>query len=177
MPAGGLQPGAQVSDDGSDSECAFLCFLCLCALLKVLVRDPEDNTAKMRRAVRANNFTQQTNALDVDKHMYVLYSLLRNRHSFIFSRRLAYIEENMKLRRGRAQQSTDPDSDADPEGSKQEDLFNNLDPRYKVERKPGEEGSVTNSLSMLTAIPEVDLGMEYASLNSLLPSSLILTRG
>jgi hypothetical protein len=25
----------------------------------------------MRRAVRANNFTQQTNALDVDKHMYV----------------------------------------------------------------------------------------------------------
>jgi hypothetical protein len=89
---------------------------------------------------------------------------------------LAYIEENMKLRRGRAQQSTDPDSDADPEGSKQEDLFSNLDPRYKVERKPGEEGSVTNSLSMLTAIPEVDLGMEYASLNSLLPSSLILTR-
>jgi hypothetical protein len=79
---------------------------------------------------------------------------------------LAYIEENMKLRRGRAQQSTDPDSDADPGGSKQEDLFNNLDPRYKVERKPGEEGSVTNSLSMLTAIPEVDLGMEYASLNS-----------
>lgn len=26
----------------------------------------------MRRAVRANNFTQQTNALDVDKHMYLL---------------------------------------------------------------------------------------------------------
>ncbi len=34
------------------------------------VRDLEDKTAKMRRAVRANNFTQQTNALDVDKHMY-----------------------------------------------------------------------------------------------------------
>jgi len=124
MPEGGLQPGAQVSDDDSDSE------------------DPGDKTAKMRRAVRANNFTQQTNALDVDKHM------------------LAYIEENMKLRRGRAQQSNDSNSDSAPGGSTQEDLFNNLDPRYKVERKPGEEGSVTNSLSMLTAIPEVDLGMD-----------------
>jgi hypothetical protein len=31
--------------------------------------EPEDKAAKMRRAVRANNFTQQTNALDVDKHM------------------------------------------------------------------------------------------------------------
>ncbi|KAI9434430.1 hepatocellular carcinoma-associated antigen 59-domain-containing protein [Lactarius indigo] len=125
MPEGGLQPGAQVSEDDSDSE------------------DPGDKTAKMRRAVRANNFTQQTNALDVDKHM------------------LAYIEENMKLRRGRAQQSPDdPSADAVPSGSAQEDLFSNLDPRYKVDRKPGEEGSVTNSLSMLTAIPEVDLGMD-----------------
>jgi hypothetical protein len=35
--------------------------------------------------------------------------------------------------------------------------------QYKVERKPGEEGSVTNSLSILTAIPEVDLGMECVS--------------
>ena len=30
-----------------------------------------DEEAKARRAVRKNNFTQQTNALDVDKHMYV----------------------------------------------------------------------------------------------------------
>ncbi|KAH9026454.1 hepatocellular carcinoma-associated antigen 59-domain-containing protein [Lactarius hengduanensis] len=122
MPEGGLQPGAQVSEEDSGSE------------------DTGDKTAKMRRAVRANNFTQQTNALDVDKHM------------------LAYIEENMKLRRGRAEQ--EPDVDAVPSGSAQEDLFSNLDQRYKVERKPGEEGSVTNSLSMLTAIPEVDLGMD-----------------
>ncbi|KAH8984240.1 hepatocellular carcinoma-associated antigen 59-domain-containing protein [Lactarius akahatsu] len=124
MPEGGLQPGAQVSEDDSDSE------------------DPGDKTAKMRRAVRANNFTQQTNALDVDKHM------------------LAYIEENMRLRRGRAEQEPDSSADAVPSGSAQEDLFSNLDQRYKVERKPGEEGSVTNSLSMLTAIPEVDLGMD-----------------
>lgn len=26
--------------------------------------------AKARRVVRSNNFTQQTNTLDVDKHMY-----------------------------------------------------------------------------------------------------------
>ena len=30
-----------------------------------------------------------------------------------------------------------------------------------VQKKDQEEGSVTNSLAMLTAIPEVDLGMEY----------------
>ena len=33
--------------------------------------DEEDIDAKARRVVRTNNFTQQTNALDVDKHMYV----------------------------------------------------------------------------------------------------------
>lgn len=91
------------------------------------------------------------------------------------ARRLAYIEENMKLRRGRSQQPSDPNSDAVPGGSKQEDLFDNIDQRYKVERKPGEEGSVTNSLSMLTAIPEVDLGMEYA-LPKLPSSSFVLIR-
>ncbi|KAI0290078.1 hepatocellular carcinoma-associated antigen 59-domain-containing protein [Multifurca ochricompacta] len=128
-PAGGLQPGAQMSED-SDSD------------------DPEDNAAKMRRAVRANNFTQQTNALDVDKHM------------------MAYIEENMKLRSAPVQESTVSSTATGTSaattgpGAKNDDLFSNLDPRYKVERKPGEEGSVTNSLSMLTAIPEVDLGMD-----------------
>lgn len=81
---------------------------------------------------------------------------------------MAYIEENMKLRRGRQEQSADPDTGtgstsatgAGTSAGAQDDIFNNLDPRYKVERKLGEEGSVTNSLSMLTAIPEVDLGME-----------------
>jgi len=138
MPQGGLRPGAQISDE-SDSD------------------EAEDKATKMRRAVRANNFTQQTNALDVDKHM------------------MAYIEENMKLRRSREQQSAGtsaeagmgstsevaagPSTGAQPAANAQDDLFDNLDPRYKVERKLGEEGSVTNSLSMLTAIPEVDLGI------------------
>jgi hypothetical protein len=47
----------------------------VCVLLKqehFFSSEAEDKAAKMRRAVRANNFTQQTNALDVDKHMYVL---------------------------------------------------------------------------------------------------------
>ena len=34
-------------------------------------------------------------------------------------------------------------------------------PRYKVKRKPNEEGLVTNLLSMLTAIPRVHLGIKY----------------
>lgn len=95
---------------------------------------------------------------------------------------MAYIEENMKLRGGHQQQDADagtstgsgnesatatvPNTTAGskPVGNaKDDDPFDHLDPRYKVERKLGEEGSVTNSLAMLTAIPEVDLGMECVS--------------
>jgi hypothetical protein len=70
MPAGGLQPGVPVSDD-SESEYVFFPPYHR-VFSSRLVSEPEDKAAKMRRAVRANNFTQQTNALDVDKHMYVL---------------------------------------------------------------------------------------------------------
>jgi Hepatocellular carcinoma-associated antigen 59 len=99
---------------------------------------------------------------------------------------MAYIEENMKLRRSREQQSAGtsaeagtgstsevaagPSTGAQPAANAQDDLFDNLDPRYKVERKLGEEGSVTNSLSMLTAIPEVDLGIKCVTQPSLLYS-------
>jgi hypothetical protein len=108
---------------------------------------------------------------------------------------MAYIEENMRLRRGPEQQAADTgdgtgatpaasagagtsasaSAGAQPTGRNanaqaQADLFDSLDPRYKVERKLGEEGSVTNSLSMLTAIPEVDLGMECVSSRLSLPS-------
>ncbi len=31
--------------------------------------EEENKEAKARRVVRANNFTQQTNVMDVDKHM------------------------------------------------------------------------------------------------------------
>ncbi|KAF8076734.1 hepatocellular carcinoma-associated antigen 59-domain-containing protein [Lyophyllum atratum] len=102
--------------------------------------DEEEKEARARRVVRANNFTQQTNALDVDKHM------------------MAYIEENLKIRSKPRDDSDDEDKGPpDP----QEALYNLAD-RWKVDKqlKPGEEGSVTNSLTMLTAIPEVDLGMD-----------------
>ncbi|KIJ13260.1 hypothetical protein PAXINDRAFT_117267 [Paxillus involutus ATCC 200175] len=109
---GGLKAGAKVEDD--DEE--------------------DDVDAKARRAVRTSNFTQQTNTLDVDKHM------------------MAYIEENLKIRR--QQQDT---SESKPQGPNDE--FE-LSERWKTDKKTADEGSVTNSLSMLTAIPEVDLGMD-----------------
>ena len=58
--------------------------------------------------------------------------------------------------------------------TKDDDPFDHLDPRYKVDRKLGEEGSVTNSLAMLTAIPEVDLGMECVSNTTLCPFPFFL---
>ncbi|KIY52321.1 hypothetical protein FISHEDRAFT_35379 [Fistulina hepatica ATCC 64428] len=96
--------------------------------------------AKARRVVRTNNFTNQTNSLDVDKHMMV------------------YIEENLKVRgKPRAESEEREKGPPDP----QDELYN-IANRWKVDnkQKAQEEGSVTNSLSMLTAIPEVDLGMD-----------------
>jgi len=95
-----------------------------------------DAIAKARRAVRTNNFTQQTNTLDVDKHM------------------MAYIEENLRIRRQQQEDGSDESSSRDPK-----DEFT-LSERWKIEKKMADEGSVTNSLAMLTAIPEVDLGMD-----------------
>ena len=99
---------------------------------------------------------------------------------------MAYIEENMKLRSGHQQQlalnvdvGTSMGMDKEPTttttianttagsnpvgNTKDNDPFDHLDPRYNVERKLGEEGSITYSLAMLTAIPEVDLGLECIS--------------
>jgi hypothetical protein len=39
----------------------------------VILNRDEGKDAKARRAVRANNFTQQTNTLDVDKHMCPMF--------------------------------------------------------------------------------------------------------
>ncbi|RPD66907.1 hypothetical protein L227DRAFT_8356 [Lentinus tigrinus ALCF2SS1-6] len=113
----GLRPGAKVDDEDEDAE---------------------DAEAKARKVVRSNNFTQQTNALDVDKHM------------------MAYIEENMKLKRGAKEEEQKDEGPADPYA----ELFRLTD-QYKANaQKKEEEGNVTNSLAMLTAIPEVDLGMD-----------------
>ncbi|KAF5321992.1 hypothetical protein D9619_000565 [Psilocybe cf. subviscida] len=102
--------------------------------------DEEAKEAKIRGVIRSNNFTQQTNVLDVDKHM------------------MAYIEENLQVRSKPKEDSDDEDkAPLDP----QEALYNIAD-RWKVEKqKPTTDvGSVSNSLTMLTAIPEVDLGMD-----------------
>ena len=66
--------------------------------------------------------------------------------------RMAYIEENLKIRRQQQDASEKSARDATDEFS--------LSERWKSEKKATDEGSVTNSLAMLTAIPEVDLGME-----------------
>jgi len=93
----------------------------------------DESEVKARRVMRANNFTKQTNALDVDKHM------------------MAYIEDNMKIRRGDVSTDGTEDTSADPYA----ELF-----EKSKRSKEKEEGNVTNSLAMLTAIPEVDLGMD-----------------
>ncbi|KAG8834873.1 hypothetical protein FRC17_006618 [Serendipita sp. 399] len=101
----------------------------------------EDETAKARRTVRKNNFTQQTNALDVDKHM------------------MAYIEENLKLLKEKAGDSSgQPEVAQDPTKSEEEML--KFGDKYKTHGVELKEGSVTSSLAMLSAIPEVDLGMD-----------------
>ena len=79
---------------------------------------------------------------------------------------MAYIEENLKVRSKPRDDSDDEDNGrVDP----QEALYNIAD-RWKVEKqKPTTDvGSVTNSLTMLTAIPEVDLGMECVFLSAIL---------
>lgn len=70
----------------------------------------------------------------------------------ILSTRMAYIEENLRIQR--QQQDALETSSRDPN-----DEFS-LSERWKTEKRTADEGSVTNSLAMLTAIPEVDLGME-----------------
>jgi Hepatocellular carcinoma-associated antigen 59 len=121
-------------------------------------RDEEGREAKARRAVRTNNFTQQTNALDVDKHMQVIciVFIVHFASDPSFFIRMAYIEENLKLRIKPKDNPEKKSGPADP----QDELFHIAD-KWKVEKKDAGEGSVTNSLTMLTAIPEVDLGMEY----------------
>jgi hypothetical protein len=114
---GGLRQVAPVNDEEDDPE--------------------ESKDAKARRVVRSNNFTQQTNALDVDKHM------------------MAYIEENLKIRCKPREDDSDATRSVDP----QEELYRISD-RWKVDKKAADEGNVTNSMAMLTAIPEVDLGMD-----------------
>ena len=52
-------------------------FVWKCNVQRVLDSEDMDEETKARKVVRSNNFTQQTNALDVDKHMCVTTWLRR----------------------------------------------------------------------------------------------------
>ncbi len=85
---------------------------------------------------------------------------------------MAYIEDNLKVRSRPKEDDDEDKGPADP----QEALYRIVD-KFKVNKETktkGEEGSVTNSLTMLTAIPEVDLGMERVHY-PLVPKAIQLT--
>lgn len=86
-----------------------------------------------------NSFTKQTNALDVDKHM------------------MKYIEEEMRKRNGVS--AEDEEVKAQESRGGDTDIYDELGIR-RTAPKPEQEGNVQLSTTMLTAIPEVDLGME-----------------
>lgn len=70
---------------------------------------------------------------------------------------MAYIDKEMAKRKGISEETTET-AKADPHGA----LFAIAD-RYKVGDKEvteEQEGTMKNSLGMLSAVPEVDLGME-----------------
>ncbi|KLT43126.1 hypothetical protein CC85DRAFT_68287 [Cutaneotrichosporon oleaginosum] len=102
------------------------------------VKEEEDDEAtRAARKVMSNNFTQQTNALDTDKHM------------------MAYIDKEMAKRKGI--EETEKVEKVDAHG----ELYAIAD-RYMGEKAvtEAEEGTMKNSLGMLSAVPEVDLGMD-----------------
>ena len=74
---------------------------------------------------------------------------------------MAYIEENLKVRSRPREQEPEEEKPLDP----QDELFRAASGRWRTKPntdKEKEEGNVTSSMTMLTAIPEVDLGLEYA---------------
>ncbi|KAI5475547.1 hypothetical protein MNV49_001180 [Pseudohyphozyma bogoriensis] len=100
--------------------------------------DPEDKEAATRKLVKSNNFTGQTNAVDVDKHM------------------MAYIEAELQKRKG----TSDFDTTAEIQSLDPRDALYKVAEKYRIQKKEVEEGNVTLSTAMLTAIPEVDLGID-----------------
>ncbi|KAI9499311.1 hepatocellular carcinoma-associated antigen 59-domain-containing protein [Zychaea mexicana] len=104
--------------------------------------DDEEGTEKK---LKLDTFTTQTNALDVDKHM------------------MAYIEEEMRRRRGEAASKEEDEEDEQQQKDGLVDIYEELymlPERLRVQSKHVEEGSVQLSTQMLTAIPEVDLGID-----------------
>jgi len=105
--------------------------------------DDDDEEEIQKKKIMLDSFTKQTNALDVDKHM------------------MAYIEEEMRKRRGQKSDAKNDHEDEEPSKplNPQDELFQAPD-HLRVESKPISEGNVQLSTTMLTAIPEVDLGID-----------------
>jgi Hepatocellular carcinoma-associated antigen 59 len=76
--------------------------------------------------------------------------------------RMAYIEENLKLLREQQGAGGSHDAAAEEGGNGKDEVGDmvKFGDKYKTTSKELKEGSVTASLAMLSAIPEVDLGME-----------------
>ncbi|KAI9312792.1 hepatocellular carcinoma-associated antigen 59-domain-containing protein [Dichotomocladium elegans] len=107
------------------------------------VRRGNEDEEGTEKKLKLDTFTTQTNALDVDKHM------------------MAYIEEQMRKRRGEVAERAEEEKKARNHGPIDiyEELYRIPD-RLKLDQKRVEEGSVQLSTQMLTAIPEVDLGID-----------------
>ncbi|CEP08149.1 hypothetical protein [Parasitella parasitica] len=107
----------------------------------------DDEASSKSRKLNLDSFATATNTLDVDKHM------------------MEYIEAEMKKRRGGAAGATDDDEDDNNVVDRglvdiYEELYRIPD-RLKGEQKQQQpEGNVQLSTQMLTAIPEVDLGID-----------------
>lgn len=76
-----------------------------------------------------------------------------------------YIEENLeKIRREQKQTSNEEtQAEAELKPKQAEDDIVKFGDKYKTRGVEVKEGSLTSSLAMLSAIPEVDLGMEYGT--------------
>ncbi|ORY97403.1 hepatocellular carcinoma-associated antigen 59-domain-containing protein [Syncephalastrum racemosum] len=107
---------------------------------KDAIRAARNDEEVPEKKLKLDTFTTQTNALDVDKHM------------------MAYIEQEMRKRRGELTKEEE-DAIAQARSKGPLDMYEEL---YKIpdRLKPVEEGSVQLSSQMLTAIPEVDLGID-----------------
>ena len=74
---------------------------------------------------------------------------------------MAYIEEELRKRKG---DGADFDAEQEMRSLDPRDALYQVAEKFKVAKKAVAEGNVTLSSAMLTAIPEVDLGIEFVSL-------------
>ncbi|RIB06837.1 hepatocellular carcinoma-associated antigen 59-domain-containing protein [Gigaspora rosea] len=115
-------------------------------------KEEEEEEDSAERKIMLDSFTKQTNALDVDKHIKLKLFIIC---------RMAFIEDEMRKRRGQISDSKNEVEDAEHTDplNPQDELFQAPD-HLRIESKPISEGNVQLSTTMLTAIPEVDLGID-----------------